>query len=97
MAGGGGLARVHVADDHDVDMDLLLAHGEGRGGLVRRRSTIESNQATEMTKWERLDEIFLCGLGGRGRGEQTLLHAHTRLPKARRKRGEIGETSKVKL
>merc|ERR1719260_208492 len=26
MAGGGGLARVHVADDHDVDVDLLLSH-----------------------------------------------------------------------
>lgn len=27
MPGGGGLARVHVANDHNVDMDLLLAHG----------------------------------------------------------------------
>ena len=39
MAGGGGLARVHVANDHNVDVDLLLAHGEGEVGvgLVRRR------------------------------------------------------------
>ena len=28
VAGGGGLARVHVADDHDVDVDLLLPHAE---------------------------------------------------------------------
>ena len=30
MAGGGGLARVHVADDHNVDVNLLLAHGDMR-------------------------------------------------------------------
>lgn len=28
VARGGGLARVHVTDHHDVDMDLLLAHDE---------------------------------------------------------------------
>ena len=28
MTGGGGLARVHVANDHDVDVDLFLAHDE---------------------------------------------------------------------
>jgi hypothetical protein len=27
MAGGGRLARVDVADDDDVDVDLLLSHG----------------------------------------------------------------------
>jgi hypothetical protein len=26
MAGGGGLAGVHVADHHDVDVHLFLAH-----------------------------------------------------------------------
>lgn len=34
VAGGGGLARVHVADDHNVDVGLLLAHrarAVGRG------------------------------------------------------------------
>ena len=29
VPGGGGLARVHVADDHDVDVRLLLAHCGG--------------------------------------------------------------------
>lgn len=29
VPGGGRLARVHVADDNDVDMGLLLAHGGG--------------------------------------------------------------------
>lgn len=28
MAGGGGLSRIDVADNHDVDMCLLLGHGE---------------------------------------------------------------------
>lgn len=27
VTGGGGLARVDVADDHDVDVRLLLRHG----------------------------------------------------------------------
>ena len=31
VTGGGGLAGVHVANDHDVDMQLLLRHG-GRLG-----------------------------------------------------------------
>ena len=31
MASGGRLARVDVANHHDVDMDLFLAHGEGVG------------------------------------------------------------------
>jgi hypothetical protein len=26
MAGGGGLARVHMTDHNNVDMSLLLAH-----------------------------------------------------------------------
>jgi hypothetical protein len=29
MASGGGLARVDVADDDNVDVDLLLGHGGG--------------------------------------------------------------------
>lgn len=26
VSGGGGLPRVHVSDDHDVDVELLLPH-----------------------------------------------------------------------
>ncbi len=29
MASGGRLARVDVANDHNVDVDLLLSHGAG--------------------------------------------------------------------
>ena len=28
MTGGGGLPGVHVTDDHDADVALLLAHGD---------------------------------------------------------------------
>ena len=31
VASGGGLPRVDVANDDDVDMDLLLSHDEGVG------------------------------------------------------------------
>merc|ERR1719273_1382055 len=31
MTGGGGLTRVHVANHHDVDMDLFLSHGADLG------------------------------------------------------------------
>merc|ERR1719348_2613689 len=41
MAGGGGLARVHVADDHDVDVDLLLSHP----GYLDNQPLVEVNQA----------------------------------------------------
>ena len=33
MAGGGGLAGIDVADDHDVDMSLVLAHCEFENDL----------------------------------------------------------------
>ena len=33
MAGRGGLTGVYVADDHDVDVNLLLGHG---GSAVRK-------------------------------------------------------------
>merc|ERR1719264_665438 len=47
MAGGGGLARVHVADDHDVDMDLLLSHP----GYLDNQPLVEVNQAIKAWSW----------------------------------------------
>merc|ERR1719237_706103 len=41
MAGGGGLARVHVADDHDVDVGLFLSHA----GYLDNQPLVEVNQA----------------------------------------------------
>ena len=37
VAGGGGLAAVHVADNDDVNVGLLLSHGEG----FLRRVTVD--------------------------------------------------------
>ena len=49
MASGGGLPRVDVANDDDVDMDLLLSHDEGVVDLVCQAS-------------ERVVHIKLCML-----------------------------------
>ena len=51
MAGGGGLARVHVADDHDVDVNLFLAHGGGgeRSARVSKRMSLESETRSRLT------------------------------------------------
>ena len=38
MASGGGLARVDVANDHYVDVELLLSHGDAIGQMSHRQS-----------------------------------------------------------
>merc|ERR1719466_426364 len=41
MTGGGGLARVHVADHHNVDVGLFLSHP----GYLDNQPLVEVNQA----------------------------------------------------
>merc|ERR1719325_377362 len=41
VTSGGGLARVHVADDHNVDVGLFLSHS----GSLESRPLVEVNQA----------------------------------------------------
>ena len=44
MASGGGLARVHVADDHDVDVGLLLSHPGYLDNQPERVSNVEERE-----------------------------------------------------
>ncbi len=48
MAGGGRLAGVDVADNHDVDVNLLLAHGDLvkslYGAKLKAKSRLEENK-----------------------------------------------------
>lgn len=45
VAGGGGLARVHVADDHNIDVDLLLPHvGSSQRAGALKQCTAERNR-----------------------------------------------------
>ena len=46
MPGGGGLARVHVADDNDIDMGLLFAGGGGFLPSVTARGEHGVGEAT---------------------------------------------------
>ena len=47
VAGRGGLAGVHVADDHDVDVYLLLRHDWLAGQTQRERENTERERASK--------------------------------------------------